>query len=177
MAGYLDTVERIEALAADQFSAETPEQRILLAGSGAALAVPLGAPQAMLLIGAATPAAAPLVIGLLLAEPVTLLVDLSSGALYGYPSTIVVLMVPANFRDGGARDAYFADLERRFEAALQKRRQENDAYCRTASTFELVQWKCERLRQQEAAFLAERTQWLAEARAKAAVTAPSGTSP
>jgi len=49
------------------------------------------------------------------------------------------------------------------------RKQENDAYCRTASTFELVKWKCEGLRQQEKDFLAQRTQWLDEMRAKTSV--------
>jgi hypothetical protein len=143
-----------------------------LAGSGAALAIPLAAPQTAFLLAAASPAGAAVAIGLLLAALVTIAVDYGSGAMFAYPPAIVVLMVPSEFPDEGVRNAYFADLERRFDTALQERRKANDAYCRTASTFELVKWKCETLRKQEEAFLAERRQWLAETRAKATVTSP-----
>jgi hypothetical protein len=71
----------------------------------------------------------------------------------------------------------FADLERRFDEALQKRRKANDDYCRAAATFELVKWKCERLRKQEEAFRTERRQWLAENRAKTSIKAVPTTSP
>jgi len=174
--GHFDAVERIEASSANRSSADTPEQGVLLAGSGAALAIPWGAPQ-LALFAAASPAAVPLFIGLLLAAPVTIAVDYGSGAMFAYPPVIAVLIVPSEFPDEGARNEYFADLERRFDEALQKRRKANDDYCRAAATFELVKWKCERLRKQEEAFRTERRQWLAENRAKTSIKAVPTTSP
>jgi hypothetical protein len=174
--GHLDAVERVESSLRGR-SDDPPEQRVLMAGSGAALAIPWAAPQVTLLAAAVSPAAAPLLIGLLLATPVTVAVDYGSGAMFRYPSAIVLIMPPAEFPGEDTRNACFADLERRFDAALQQRRQENDSYCRTASKFELVAWKCERLRKQEATLPAERRQWLAAERAGTEVLAVPTRSP
>lgn len=53
-------------------------------------------------------------------------VDAGSGANYSYPDRIVVVMMPASFADGAARDAWFADSRARLtangKAAIDKAR-------------------------------------------------------
>jgi len=173
--GHLDAVERVASAKRGQASADTAEQQFLMSGSGTPLTVAqtTAVDDPFPLMGEIGNALIQPLGGSLIALPV----DISSGAMLGYPPTIVVLMVPSEFPDERTRDAYFADREQRFEAAMQQRRQQIDAYCETESKYELVKWNCERLRPQEETSGSARRQWLAAQRAKTSVRAVTTESP
>lgn len=84
---------------------------------GGAVAVGAGAVAALLLAG------------LIVAAPISLIVDVSSGAFNDYPTVMTVVMAPARFLDESTRDAWLLAVDRRLDTAAQAIREDTKADC------------------------------------------------
>ncbi len=132
--GRLDVVEEFKNIGGA--AADTEEQRMqgvggvvlgagAAAGVGAAVGATVGATGALLAasaVGIAQLAILPVML-------VTYAVDTSSGAAYGYPPAIVLLLPPATFPDTDSHEAYFSALEEEVLSARKEARRKVEEDC------------------------------------------------
>ena len=120
--GYVVHDERVEAVSASEV--DDVAQRRAMNGSAvlvgtAGVGIPTVAVTALTTgagLGAAV-ALTPVFIGVAVLAPISVLVDATTGAYFGYPSLIPVLMTPDRFGSEGERAAYAADMHRRLDLA------------------------------------------------------------
>lgn len=123
--GYLDSATRVEAgIEDDAVGGMTMGALTGLQGTTGAT-VTSTALSAVL--PAATAATSALVIGV--AGAVSFAVDLASGAMFEYPTTIALTLVPVSFENGEARDRFFDREEARVRAKHATHRAEIEGQC------------------------------------------------
>ncbi len=102
--------------------------------------------------------AAPILLGLVVALPLSFFAAVVSGAGYSYPAAVLQILPAATFADARSRDAYFAQADRSFDIAREALRQYTSANCRFGM--------CNALSEEDDAFVAERRVRFAEALAR-----------
>jgi hypothetical protein len=119
-------------------------------------------------LGAAV-ALTPVFIGALVLAPVSVLVDATTGAFFGYPPLIAVLMTPERFGSEAERAAYAADMNRRLDLADVALRADTAANCRLGT--------CTQRSREDEAYMTQRrkllTASLTKTRIEPLVPAPS----
>ncbi len=139
--GYVDHEEQIDAILAKHVDEES--QRRLLIASDVTLGL---AGMAGVTMGVATGAAAfggvaafgggtalvvapPVIIGMVLLAPISFIVDLATGATFGYSAVLSAVLTPASFPSEGARDAYVAGGNARIDRVAKALRDYIEANC------------------------------------------------
>jgi hypothetical protein len=105
--------------------------------------------------------AAPLYLFLAAALPISLVVDLASGANFSYPAALMLLLPAATFPDEASRDAYFVEVDKGFDFAREALRLHTDASC--------AFWNCASRSEQDDAFIDEWRNRFVESRARTQV--------
>ena len=114
-------------------------------------------------IAGAGAVAAPLFLALVAALPVSIAVDLASGAGYSYPAALMLILPATSFPDEASRESYFRAVDRSFDVAREALRLHTDGAC----SF----WDCASRREQDDAFIATWRGRLAESRARTRIAA------
>jgi hypothetical protein len=161
--GYVVHDERVEAVSASEV--DDVAQRRAMNGSAvlvgtASVGIPTVAVTALTTgagLGAAV-ALTPVFIGVAVLAPISVLVDATTGAYFGYPSLIPVLMTPDRFGSEGERAAYAADMHRRLDLADAALRADTAATCRWGT--------CDRRNEEDEAYIAQRRKLLTASLAK-----------
>ena len=161
--GYVVHDERVEAVSASEV--DDVAQRRAMNGSAvlvgtAGVGIPTVAVTALTTgagLGAAV-ALTPVFIGVAVLAPISVLVDATTGAYFGYPSLIPVLMTPDRFGSEGERAAYAADMHRRLDLADAALRADTAATCRWGT--------CDRRNEEDEAYIAQRRKLLTASLAK-----------
>jgi hypothetical protein len=173
--GYVVHDERVEAVSASEV--DDVAQRRAMNGSAvlvgtAGVGIPTVAVTALTTgagLGAAV-ALTPVFIGVAVLAPISVLVDATTGAYFGYPSLIPVLMTPDRFGSEGERAAYAADMHRRLDLADAALRADTAATCRWGT--------CDRRNEEDEAYIAQRRKVLTASLAKTRIEpAPAPSEP
>lgn len=173
--GYVVHDERVEAVSAPEV--DDVAQRHAMNGSAvlvgtASVGIPTVAVTALTTgagLGAAV-ALTPVFIGVAVLAPISVLVDATTGAYFGYPSLIPVLMTPDRFGSEDERAAYAADMHRRLDLADAALRADTAATCRWGT--------CDRRNEEDEAYIAQRRKVLTASLAKTRIEpAPAPSEP
>lgn len=107
--------------------------------------------------------AAPLLLGLIVAAPISLVVDLSSGAAFKYPAAVMLILPPSTFNDESSRDAYYAEVDRQFELARDALRADSASRC--------FMFGCDTMAREDDAFIADWRSRVAATRSRTTIAA------
>ncbi len=161
--GYVVHGEQVEAISASEV--DDVAQRRAMIGSGvligtAGVGIPALAVTALTTgagLGAAV-ALTPVFIGVAVLVPISVLVDATTGAYFGYPPLVAVLMTQERFGSEAERTAYAAEMHRRLDLADDALRADTAANCRWGT--------CDRRSEEDDAYIAQRRKLLIAALAK-----------